>query len=307
MKLDVVTFGSGVVDVFIDTDVSEKGNLICYESGSKILIKNLKQDIGGGGTNCAVAFSRLGLRTGWIGKIGNDTNGKEILKLIKKEKIKFLGKINKKGKSGYSVILDSKQNNRTILTFKGVNDSISLKDVKPKKIKTKWLYYTSLLGESFKTQEKLARLLVNKGTNLVFNPSSYLIKRRDLSELLKLSKVIILNKQEAEMMLRKNKVKSKDLLKGLSSLGPEIVVITDKNNLTKAYDSREGKKYSIKPHNIKVVERTGAGDAFGSGFVAGLVTGKSIDQCLELGLKESESVIRYFGSKNKLIKMNLKK
>ena len=87
-------------------------------------------------------------------------------------------------------------------------------------------------------------------------------------------------------------------------MGPKIVVITDKDKPTVAYDGE--KKYSIKPHNIKVVERTGAGDAFASGFVAGLVAGKNINKCLKLGLRQGESVIKYFGAKNKLLKMDLK-
>ena len=59
-------------------------------------------------------------------------------------------------------------------------------------------------------------------------------------------------------------------------------------------------------HKIKVVERTGAGDAFASGFVAGQIAGRSIMDSLKLGLKESESVIRYFGAKNKLLRMRLR-
>ena len=134
---DIITFGSGVVDVIVDTDLNEKGKFMCYEVGSKILLKNLRFDIGGGGTNTAVAFSRLGLKTGWIGNIGKDNNGKEILKTIKTEKIKFLGKIKKNAVSGYSIILDSKQNNRTILTYKGINDQLSFNEIELRKIKLK--------------------------------------------------------------------------------------------------------------------------------------------------------------------------
>jgi ribokinase len=60
------------------------------------------------------------------------------------------------------------------------------------------------------------------------------------------------------------------------------------------------------PHKIKVVERTGAGDAFASGFVAGRVVGKTIPECLKLGLEEGESVLRHFGEKNNLIRRKLK-
>ena len=82
---DVVSFGSAVVDIFVNTNISEKKNFIGYPIGSKILIEDLKFDIGGGGTNTAVAFSRFGLKTGCICKIGNDEKGQDILKLLKKE------------------------------------------------------------------------------------------------------------------------------------------------------------------------------------------------------------------------------
>ena len=225
---DVVTFGSGLVDVFIETGIPEKGKFMCYPSGSKILVEDLRSDVGGGGTNTAVAFSRLGLKTGCICGIGNDLNGIQILSCLKVEEIKFLGK-KKKGKSGYSVVLNSAQHNRTILTDKGVNNDISLKDVK--KFKTKWLYFSSLLGTSFQTQKKLADKLTRKGAKLAFNPSEYLIKRHNLKGILRLCEIVIMNKEEAAILCKR---KDKDLLKGLSELGPKIVVITDKDNLIRA-------------------------------------------------------------------------
>ena len=100
--------------------------------------------------------------------------------------------------------------------------------------------------------------------------------------------------------------KNRDLLIGLHELGPKIIVITDKNKPISCYDYYKKKRYYLKPNKIKVVERTGAGDAFASGFVAGLIRNKTIMQCLKLGLNESESVIRYFGAKNKLLRFKLK-
>jgi len=297
MKFDVITFGSAVVDVFVNTDIAERGRFIAYPVGSKILLKNLRFDIGGGGTNTAVAFSRLGLKTGFIGKIGDDNDGEEILSVLKKENIKFLGKIQKGAISGYSIILDSKEKSRTILTYKGINDNLSLNEIK--KFKTKWLYLSSLLGKSLATQIKLVKLLKKKGVKIAFNPSSYLIKKQNLSEILRLCDILILNKEEAKML-----TKEKDSLFGLNKLGPKIVVITDKNKMISCYDG--AKKYYLKPNKVKVVERTGAGDAFASGFVAGQIAGKNIMESLKLGLRESESVIRYFGAKNNLLKFKLK-
>ena len=93
-------------------------------------------------------------------------------------------------------------------------------------------------------------------------------------------------------------------LEEIHELTGGIVVITDKDKKVKSYDGK--KKYSLMPHKIKVVERTGAGDAFASGFVAGQIANKTIQQSLVLALKESESVIRHFGAKNNLLRMRLK-
>ncbi|MBM3234056.1 carbohydrate kinase family protein [Candidatus Pacearchaeota archaeon] len=296
---DVITFGSAVVDVFVNTAAKEIKNFVCYSVGSKILIKNLRFDIGGGGTNTAVAFSRFGLKTGWIGKLGDDENGKKIIEMMKSEKVDFLGKISK-GLTGYSIVLDSYAHDRTILTYKGINDEISINDIPLKKTKTKWLYFSALLGTSFKSQKKLAEILSKKGTKIAFNPSEYLIKNVNIHPLLKLCDVLILNKEEAGML-----TKEKDLLLGLHKLGPKLVVITDKDKEILCYDGK--KKYSINPHkNIKVVERTGAGDAFASGFVAGRIMNLDIQKCLELGLKESESILTHTGAKNGLLRINIK-
>ena len=290
---DIATFGSNVIDLFVNTNLHEKGKKMYYEIGSKLLIKDLKEDIGGGGTNTAVAFSRLGLKTAYIGKIGKDINGNKILKLLKKEKISFLGK--RAGLTGISIILDSKEHDRTILTYKGVNNDLKFSEIQIPQ--TKWLYYSSLLGESFKTQLKLAKLLTTKSTKLALNPSYYQIKQnpKKLYPLLKLTTILILNKEEAQLL-----TKNKNLLNGLHKLGPKIICITNRDKPTTCYDGK--KYYSIKPHkNIKVVERTGAGDAFASGFVAGFIRTGNIKKSLEIGLKNSESVIRYFGAKNKLL------
>jgi len=301
MKFDIVTFGSAVVDVFVNTEIAEKHGFMNYPVGEKILVKELRFDIGGAGTNTAVAFARLGFKTGCISELGGDENGKKIFDLLKKEKIEYLGKVVKNELSGYSVILDSKGGDRTILTYKGANDEISLNDIK--KFKTKWLYLSSLLGKSFETQKKLAKILKKKGVKIAFNPSNYLIKKENLTSLLKICDILILNKQEAQMLTGKKDNLLENLHKLISKQG--LVVITDKDKMITCYDGHN--RYFLIPNKVKVVERTGAGDAFASGFVAAQIAKKSIKYSLRLGLAESESVIKYFGAKNRLLRMRVKK
>jgi len=300
MKFDVVTFGGAVVDVFVNTDVAEKEGFMHYPVGEKILIKELRFDIGGGGTNTAVAFARLGFKTGYIGEVGDDENGRKILEMLKKEKVEFLGKTVKGELTGYSIVLDSRGGDRTILTYKGANDEISTSDIK--NFDTKWIYLCSSLGKSLETQKKLIKIFKARGAKIAFNPSSYLIKKENLSEILKLCDILILNKEEAQTLTRKKENLLENLHKLINKQG--IAVITDKDKLISCYDGKN--KYFLKPHKVKVVERTGAGDAFASGFVAGQIAGKSIPYSMALGLREGESVIKYFGAKNKLLRMRLR-
>ena len=90
MRFDVVSFGSAVVDAFVST--KQSGKKIEYKTGAKILVDDLRFDVGGGATNSAVAFSRLGLRTGCVCNVGDDNNGDDVLRMLKKERVKFLGK-----------------------------------------------------------------------------------------------------------------------------------------------------------------------------------------------------------------------
>ena len=84
----------------------------------------------------------------------------------------------------------------------------------------------------------------------------------------------------------------------------EIVVITDERNAVYCYDGK--KTYSINPPKVKIADKTGAGDAFSAGFVAGLIKNKPIDFCLNLGVKEAISTIKYLGAKNNLLRMKLR-
>lgn len=260
--------------------------------GEKILIRDFNSDIGGGGTNTAVAFSRLGLKSGYLGVVGRDKNGDAVLDCLRNERVKFLGE--RKGVNDVSVVIDSIKNNRTVLTFKSVNNKLNSYP----KFKTKWLYFSSMLGNSLKTQVRLAKEMISDGrVKLAINPRSYLIKRNlgSLKKLLKMSTILVLNREEARLL-----VKNGDLLTGLRELGPEIVCVTNQDKLIWCYDGTI--RYNLQPHKIKIVERTGAGDAFASGLVAGIIKGLSVREGLVVGLKNSESVLRYFGAKNNLLR-----
>ena len=144
---DIITMGSNTVDIFVHTDQSDiidirsrdsDHEFISYPVGTKMLITKMFNNFGGNGANAAVSCARLGLKTGYIGEVGKDENGNKIVRMFKKEKVDFLGSRGKD--SGFSIILDSIEEDRTILVFKGCNNDMKLSEVKLSNLKAKWLY-----------------------------------------------------------------------------------------------------------------------------------------------------------------------
>ncbi|MFH2027745.1 MAG: carbohydrate kinase family protein [Nanoarchaeota archaeon] len=309
---DVITFGSSTVDVFARTASSQlikifdsrgETDLLAYPTGAKILIEELNFTTGGGATNTAVCFARLGHKVACISKMGCGSNADKIINHLKRDKVDTSLMISaKKGRTGYSIILDSLKHDRTILAFKGSNNDLRYSELRLNKLKTKWFYFSTQLGESFKTQEKLANFADKNKIKIAFNASSYLAKKgmKYLSNLLSKTDIFVLNKDEAKMLVKKDNLN--DLLKGIYNTGPRIVVITDGPGQFFVYDGK--RVYSAKPTKVKVVETTGAGDAFAASFVSGMIKKDDIEFAMRLANANSESVIQHHGAKNKLLKYN---
>lgn len=307
-KYDVITIGSATVDVFIHTDNKQTEILnfhhhkdIAYKLGSKILINEMHFFVGGGGTNSAVAFSRMGLKTAFLGKIGKDDNGKTISDCLFKEKVDFIGSYGMI--SGYSIVLDSVADDRTIFAYKGCNDTLKLNDFKMEIINSKWIYMSSMMKESFTTQKSIVEYAKKKGIKIAYNLSLYLAQKgaRHVSHILKNTDILILNKEEAQALVRDPKDNIFNLLFEISKLGPKMAIITDASKGAYCYNAAEETVYSAKPKKVHVVETTGAGDAFASGFVAGIIMGRGIDISLKVGMLNAESVIGNLGAKNVLL------
>ena len=307
---DVITVGSSTIDVFAKVEselikiktAHEEEELIAYPAGSKLLIKDLDFLTGGGGTNTAVSLARLGLKVAYLGKTGHGSNSGLILKKLKAEKVNFIGIRSKKHHAGYSIILDSLEGDRTILAYKGANNFLDMKDISFSKLKTKWFYFSSMVGKSFETLKKLAQYAEGNNIKIAFNPSNYLAEKGHeyLKEVLERTTILVLNMEEAELI--GGKLKTELLIKKLMSFGPKIVVITDgKKGL---YTIHKNNFLYVMANNVKIVETTGAGDAFASTFLAGIIKKKPIEFSLRMGLLNAESVITKEGAKNGLLTYN---
>ncbi|MBU1017061.1 MAG: carbohydrate kinase family protein [Patescibacteria group bacterium] len=301
--LDLLTFGHTTTDVFLEIseavvkcDVNHRNCQICLDYAEKIPVKSFHRTIGGNAPNTAVGVSRLGLSVGIVSNIGKDANGDFVLEVLRKEKIKDLKYIKRDGfGTDYSTIINFK-GERTILAFHEKRKYVFPSNT----VSAKWGYLSSM-GEDFeKFNEKFLDWAKKCNVKIGFNPGIYELKAgvSKIKNVLSVCELLIVNKEEAESLVLSGSITLnkdiKELLTGLFSLGPKIVVITDGKNGAYAYDGAEFLKRSVFPGTR--VEMTGAGDSFSSGLLSALIYGKSVKTALRWGSANSSSVIQKVGA-----------
>ncbi len=280
---DVVTIGSITRDAFFDASSfplisdpntpSHEGFLLPL--GDKLDVAEVHFTIGGNAANASVTFSRQRLYAACVGKIGNDVAGEEVIRRLKKERVvtKFLS-VSEKLSTAYSVLL-VKNGERTILGYHGASNEFSQDDLRLRKLRAKW-WYVSLSGESEKMYGSLIAHAKREGIAVAVNPSGYQLthRRNDLLKSLKDISVLVLNEEEAAMLTDVPFSREREVFQKLDMItSPGILVVTNgKGGVTVSDGHLVYRAGTFKEK--KLVDRTGAGDAFGSGFVAGLLRSK---------------------------------
>lgn len=320
--LDVITIGSATRDVFLKSEGFEirkhadspTGIEQCFPLGAKIEVKEVVFTTGGGGTNAAVTFSRQGLKTGCVGVVGNDFNGKEIIKELNREKVKLFFTTHKDDLTAYSVILVHPNAERTILSYKGEGQHFNSDEIKWKKLKAKWFFLGSL-GGNWNLLERAFEYITARNFKIAFNPGGKELAHglEKLKPYLAEVDVFSVNLEEGKKLLNSNYQNSRPeevlkeldkLVKGIVvlTLGPEGVLVSNKKNIYKAGT----------PDSPRV-ERTGAGDAFVSGFVSQYMIETSnkrqetsqeeiIKKSIQFATANASSVVAQFGPKAGILK-----
>lgn len=299
---DVISIGAAVVDIFVKSNsVVEDGKFQKFEASSKNEIDSSLVCSGGGATNSAVTFSRFGLKTIPISLLSTDHLSNYIIDDLKKDKIPSNLLIRPKTEfTDFSVIFVDKFGGRSVFTNRGTS-SLSTQDIPWEKIsKTKWFYITSLEG-NLDLLETIIGFAKENNIKIAINPGNReILKSHRLLSLLKHCDYLLLNRTESET-LSKASTKSASFWKFYFDLCP-IVAITD---------GRDGAHILTKDEhlfspilNIKPVDETGAGDAFGSASLAAIILNNNLQTALEWGIKNSASVVSKMGAKNGILKIS---
>lgn len=309
-KFDIITIGSATRDIFIGLDeyrtmdVSEftTGKGLCFPLASKLEIKKIVFTSGGGGTNAAVTFARQGLKTSCVGVVGNDFNSAEVLNELSGENIdvSYFQK-HADDFTAYSVILVDKTGERTILSYKGEGQHFDVNKVPFDKFETEWLFLDSL-GGHYDLLETAVSWAVKNNVKLATNPGGKELAHGldKLRPLLKNFSVVIMNQEEASGLTGIDYKNESEIFKAMDDIiggifvmtkGPEGVVVSDGKNM-----------YKAGVPDSPVVERTGAGDAFSSGFITEYIKSGDISKAIQFATANASSVVTQYGSKAGILK-----
>lgn len=305
---DIITIGSATRDVFLVSDKfialkSKKfptGSGECVALGSKIDVNRLVLTTGGGATNSAATFSSLGFHTATITRIGDDSSGKDVIYDLNRFGVStHYVRVIKNGQTGFSTLLTMKDGERTALVYRGVSSAFEVKDIHWEGCKqTKWIYLTSL-GGNLPLAKKIIQHAHKNNVRIAWNPGTLELKRGigEIKPLLPMVDVLNMNLEEAKILTDKKTLKTMfDAVKTKDKMR----LITDGTNGSYAWHN--GIILHACTTNARAISRTGAGDAFGSGFVAGLIKKQDVKFSLSLGTLNAESVVQSYGAKQGILK-----
>ena len=273
MKFDVIGFGALNVDKFYHV------NKIAHEGEESSIIK-MSESPGGSAANTIVGLTRLEMKTGFIGKVADDHEGQLLLNDFRREGVNTDGIVMaKNGDSGTVSAFIDILGERALYVHPSVNDSLTFEEIDLEYVgQTEFLHLTSFHEKPFKAQKRVVEKLVDVKVSL--DPGEIYARKglASLRSIIRRCYVIMPSENEVKLLTGKDwKRGAKELLKE----GTEIVAVKLGQKGCYVTDGRQN--HLIPSIKTRVVDTTGAGDAFCAGFLFGLVKKKDLFECGRLG------------------------
>ncbi len=299
-KVDLLTIGDVDIDLYMKIDEKEVVSStesggdakICFYHGSKIPVSHFDTSVAGNSLNVGVACRMLGLKTEIYTELGDDSNADKVISELKRLDISTTYCLRNKG---------TPTNVHTVIIYGGDRTIFSYHEKRAYKIlnwdEPRWLYYTSL-GYGFEGfQEKLIEYLkLHNKVGVAFNPGTIQMKAglEKLKNFIKITDILFLNTEEAKRLV--GDLPLPELHKELHLLGAKLSVITDAQKGASASDGDTVTEVNSYSDSRPVVDKTGAGDAFSSGFMSAIFYGKKLREALAWGVVNAGNQIKEIGA-----------
>ncbi len=306
---DVITVGAAVRDVYIQSDafrvapshITTGQKDACFVLGSKIEVEAPLFETGGGATNAAATFAHLGFKTAVLCRVGSDQLAQNVRDDLHAHGI-YTDLVTEDAHhaTGYSLLLTAQGGERTAIVYRGASSAWVTRDI-PATFRAQWVYVTSLGGNIAIVKTVLERAHAS-GCRIAWNPGTLELAHgfSKLKPLLRHADIVLLNRQEAAMLTRESHHDTEGLLRSMASHVKDVFVMTDGTH--GAHARQADVRFRAFPNDVTIVNTTGAGDAFGSGFVSGFASfAGNVTDALRLATLNAESVIQKIGAKNGLL------
>ena len=311
-KYKVVAIGNAMLDVlcevpepFLEQEGISKGvmNLVSRERSNYILklVTPIKETAGGSAANTISTLAKLGLKTGYIGKIADDHKGKVFKKNLVDDSIiyntKFLDKSNSES-TGKCIVLITPDKERTMNTYLGATEYLSDIDIDEELIAcSEWLY---LEGYRFDGQEskkafyKAVEIAKRNKTKIALTLSDSFCVDRHRFDFIKL-----LNGSVDLVFCNEDELKSlyqiEDIETAQKIIADTISCVACTCSEKGAYLFHNSSVRRISTNKVSVIDTTGAGDNFAAGFLYGLSKNFSLESCATFGNKIAGEALKVYG------------
>ncbi|RLI65714.1 MAG: hypothetical protein DRO67_02300 [Candidatus Asgardarchaeum californiense] len=290
MTVDVVAIGNANIDLILLAEKFPKRD-------EKVIVREINETPGGSAGNFATGMSRLGVKTGFIGKIGDDEYGKKFIESLLAENIDVsqIKKV-KEVRTGMTVIINTVRGGHVLYAYRGANNLLGFDDFNLDYIgKAKVFHLASinkkLLEAAIKTREKV-------DTKLSLDPGRQVLKMglKKLESSLKYADFLFMNVTEFQLLTGKSPASSS--IKELAERLDAIVSIQRGKHGSIVSDGKQ--VIEIPAFKVNVVDTTGAGDAYAVGFIFAALKNESIYKCGVYGNAVAAMQITKVGGRNGL-------
>lgn len=309
---DVVTIGAATRDVFLRSrgikiirdDSFSTGQGECFALGSKIDVDQIVFETGGGATNAAVTFARQGFRTAFAGKIGaHDARGQEILAALKNDRITTsLVRRDYHRSTAYSVLLLTMGGERTALVYRGASADFTTRDFSWAQLRSRWIYVSSLGGKLSILRHIWAHAAAIKA-RIAWDPGVGELNHGlgKLRPFLNQTAILHVNQEEAARLIGLGYEQDEASFDRLRGMAGGVTIVT--GGTEGALAGTKQRSWRSVTHPIKVVDTTGAGDAFTSGFTSTYIRAAgNIPKSLQFATANAESVVGVVGAKSGILR-----
>ena len=308
--MKILGIGNAIVDVickveddFLSKNDLNKGSmkLIFDQFEFEKLLNNLKIEktvSGGSVANSIVGLSQLGNKVGFIGKISDDKFGIKYEEGLNKEKVNFLYTKKKEVlPTGTCLILVTPDSERTMCTYLGTAGQINGDDIDTKAVEeSEIIFLEGYLWDEGEPKKAFDKAINHSNKTAMSLSDPFCVDRHKIHflELVK-NKLNIVFANEAEIM---SLIDAKNFDEVIS-FGKQIkkhLIVTRGDKGAISILNNEIIEVGVKK-NLKIVDLTGAGDLFASGFLHGYINDFSHKECLEKGTEMSSKIIQQIGAR----------